>query len=44
MPSKKDNNASKADPTEGMNVAERIHWQVLHRRKEGIEPLIKHDY
>src|SRR5947209_6684969 len=36
----KDTNASKADPTEGMNVAERIHWQVLHRRKEGIEPLI----
>src|SRR5712692_1278787 len=35
-----DNNASKADPTEGMNVAERIHWQILHRRKEGIEPLI----
>ena len=23
-----------------MNLAERIHWQVLHRRKEGIEPLI----
>ena len=23
-----------------MNVAERIHWQILHRRKEGIEPLI----
>src|SRR6266516_367763 len=35
-----DNNAAKADPTEGMNVAERIHWQILHRRKEGIEPLI----
>ena len=32
--------ATKSDPTEGMNVAERIHWQVLHRRKEGIEPLI----
>ena len=35
-----DNNAAKVDPTEGMNVAERIHWQILHRRKEGIEPLI----
>ena len=23
-----------------MNLAERIHWQILHRRKEGIEPLI----
>src|SRR5438876_1786040 len=35
-----DNNNAKVDPTEGMNVAERIHWQILHRRKEGIEPLI----
>ncbi|MFL5662183.1 MAG: dihydropteroate synthase, partial [Ktedonobacteraceae bacterium] len=35
-----DNNANKVDPTEGMSIAERIHWQVLHRRKEGIEPLI----
>nr|HET6905142.1 homocysteine S-methyltransferase family protein [Ktedonobacteraceae bacterium] len=35
-----DSSASKVDPTEGMNTAERIHWQVLHRRKEGIEPLI----
>src|SRR5207248_8598168 len=32
---------AKADPTEGMNTAERIHWQILHRRKEGIEPLIE---
>ena len=31
---------TKADPTEGMTVAERIHWHVLHRRKEGVEPLI----
>ena len=35
-----DNAATKVDPTEGMNTAERIHWQILHRRKEGIEPLI----
>src|SRR5438874_6781575 len=35
-----DNGNSKVDPTEGMNLAERIHWQVLHRRKEGIEPMI----
>jgi 5-methyltetrahydrofolate--homocysteine methyltransferase len=28
------------DPTEGMSAAERIHWQILHRRKEGIESLI----
>ncbi len=32
---------SKVDPTEGMNTAERIHWQILHRRKEGIEVLIE---
>ena len=36
----KSENAAKVDPTEGMNAAERIHWQVLHRRKEGLEPLI----
>ncbi|GAC1671347.1 MAG: methionine synthase [Ktedonobacteraceae bacterium] len=36
----KDEGATKVDPTEGMETAERIHWQVLHRRKEGIEPLI----
>ncbi|GER89222.1 methionine synthase [Dictyobacter vulcani] len=38
-PQKNEGN-DKVDPTEGMNVAERIHWQILHRRKEGIEPLI----
>src|SRR5579884_908761 len=32
---------TKADPTEGMSVDERIHWQILHRRKEGIEALIE---
>jgi 5-methyltetrahydrofolate--homocysteine methyltransferase len=37
---KKDDGSAKADPTEGMEPAERIHWQILHRRKEGIEPLI----
>ncbi len=36
-----DESGAKADPTEGMNTAERIHWQLLHRRKEGIEPLIE---
>src|SRR6266487_1755842 len=36
----KENGNSKVDPTEGMNLAERIHWQILHRRKEGIEPMI----
>jgi 5-methyltetrahydrofolate--homocysteine methyltransferase len=30
----------KADPTEGMSVDERIHYQILHRHKEGIEALV----
>ena len=37
----KDEANAKVDPTEGMNSAQRIHWQILHRRKEGIEPLIE---
>ncbi len=36
-----DESSAKVDPTEGMNTAQRIHWQVLHRRKEGIETLIE---
>src|SRR2546421_1927719 len=36
-----DESNAKLDPTEGMNTAERIHWQILHRRKEGIEALIE---
>jgi len=28
------------DPTEGMSAEEKIHWQILHRRKEGVEDLI----
>jgi len=30
----------KADPTEGMSVDQKIHYMILHRKKEGIEPLI----
>ncbi len=30
----------KVDPTEGMTVDERIHYQILHRKKEGVEALI----
>src|SRR5205085_9316336 len=37
----KDDSNTKIDPTEGMNTVERIHWQILHRRKEGIEPLVE---
>jgi 5-methyltetrahydrofolate--homocysteine methyltransferase len=25
------------DPTEGMNAAERLHWRIVHRHKEGVE-------
>lgn len=28
---------AKADPTEGMNVDQRTHWKIVHRKKEGIE-------
>ncbi|MEO6444535.1 MAG: methionine synthase [Gemmatimonadaceae bacterium] len=28
---------SRQDPTEGMTAAERVHWMVVHRKKEGIE-------
>src|SRR5690349_3814911 len=33
------NNGARAteDPTAGLSPAERIHWQILHRKKEGIE-------
>ncbi|MDQ5854144.1 MAG: B12-binding domain-containing protein, partial [Chloroflexota bacterium] len=27
----------KVDPTEGMAVDQRIHWKIVHRKKEGIE-------
>jgi 5-methyltetrahydrofolate--homocysteine methyltransferase len=36
-----DESNGKVDPTEGMNTAEHIHWQILHRHKEGIEALIE---
>ena len=29
--------AEKEDPTAGMTPAERVHWMVVHRKKEGIE-------
>ncbi len=28
------------DPTAGMTAEERIHWQIVHRKKEGIEALL----
>jgi 5-methyltetrahydrofolate--homocysteine methyltransferase len=29
--------AEKADPTDGMTPEQRVHWMVVHRKKEGIE-------
>ncbi|MEM8529837.1 MAG: methionine synthase [Chloroflexota bacterium] len=28
---------TRVDPTEGMTVEERIHWKILHRKKEGVD-------
>lgn len=28
---------TRADPTEGMSVAERLHWKIVHRKKDGVE-------
>jgi 5-methyltetrahydrofolate--homocysteine methyltransferase len=33
----KDARAEKEDPTLGMTPAQKVHWMVLHRKKEGIE-------
>ena len=33
----KDAREEKADPTANMSPPERVHWMVLHRKKEGIE-------
>ncbi|MGI9043671.1 MAG: dihydropteroate synthase, partial [Gemmatimonadaceae bacterium] len=30
-------NAEKADPTAGMSADQKIHWMILHRKKENIE-------
>lgn len=32
-----DASESRADPTEGMTVAQRLHWKIVHRRKDGVE-------
>lgn len=36
----KGNIEERADPMEGLSVDEKIHYMVVHRKKEGIEPLI----
>jgi 5-methyltetrahydrofolate--homocysteine methyltransferase len=28
---------AKADPTAGMSVAERLHWKIVHRKRDGVE-------
>ncbi|WP_119072296.1 methionine synthase [Aggregatilinea lenta] len=32
--------AEQADPTEDMTAEEALHWQIVHRKKEGVEALI----
>jgi 5-methyltetrahydrofolate--homocysteine methyltransferase len=39
-PSRMGSGADQADPTEGMNSDEKTHYQILHRKREGIEQLI----
>lgn len=34
------NNDARTDPMEGLNTFERLHWHILHRRKEGVEELV----
>ncbi|MCL5998346.1 MAG: methionine synthase [Chloroflexi bacterium] len=31
---------ARADATEGMSVEEKLHWHILHRKKDGVEALI----
>jgi len=33
-------NDTQTDPTEGMTAEEALHWQIVHRKKEGVEALI----
>ena len=44
-PGKADRDAGpeKEDPTAGMSPNERVHWMVLHRKKEGIEEVLDAD-
>lgn len=31
---------TEADPTAGMTTEEQLHWQIVHRKKEGVEELV----
>jgi len=35
-----DKGGAKVDPTENMTVEQKLHWHILYRKKEGVEPLI----
>jgi 5-methyltetrahydrofolate--homocysteine methyltransferase len=35
-----DHEETSADPTEGMEPEEALHWQILHRKKDGVEDWI----
>ncbi len=35
-----DNDDGGTDPTEGMTAEQKLHWQILHRKKEGVEALV----
>ena len=32
--------SSDVDPTEGMTPEQKLHWQIVHRKKEGVEALV----
>ncbi len=35
-----DSGQEREDPTAGMTVEEQLHWQIVHRKREGIEALV----
>ncbi len=37
---KLDDGAEAEDPTEGMTPEQKLHWQIVHRKKEGVEALV----
>ncbi len=37
---KLDSGEGAADPTEGMTPEQKLHWQIVHRKKEGVETLV----
>ncbi len=39
--SRLDSAAGQTDPTEGMSTDEKIHYQILHRKRDGIETLLE---